>query len=538
MYDISNELTVFLITTEGEPNFNECYHALKNQKDINFNLEIIKDYYPMSKAFQEMHNRCKTKYYVEVDSDMVLYDYAVKTMYDAIKNNDEKHPFICYRLKDVHLDFPLYGVKVYRYANFVKYPYNLEHPSCEVEQMDRMKVDGYDLEDLRKEIIGLHSPNWTAPMIFERYYNLMEKFKIFKYVWMEKLPEKLRKIYEKNPTDINFNALAGALASIYSDKTMEEEKDVRNIRKEYKRLDTFMKNPTQCTLYMTSKCNFKCDFCLRQYDTIKNCPDMSEELVNTLTQKFPELSGFCICGFGEPLSSFNLVPILKLLKQKKKYTSIITNGSLLEAKLPELIGEHQPDYISVSLNAHTPEGHKKCTKTDTFDSVIRGIKALVASPIDAYVSAVVSTENIKEIPALISFVKSLGIKTLHLHNILPHFDDSEFKNFWDLAMTDEHTSIIEEWKKLPGADIVAKYPTLVNKGGEKQVCNFPWRAISIDGSGALSVCNSVFPCNEDKFGNINDFVVWGSNKLNKFREDFLNKKIPACKKCFRNFQWM
>ena len=40
MYDISNELTVFIITTEGEPNYNECYHALLNQKDVKFNLEI------------------------------------------------------------------------------------------------------------------------------------------------------------------------------------------------------------------------------------------------------------------------------------------------------------------------------------------------------------------------------------------------------------------------------------------------------------------------------------------------------------------
>ena len=538
MYDISNEVTVFLITTEGEPNFNESYHALLNQKDVKFNLEIIKDYCPMSKAFQEMLIRCKTKYYVEVDSDMVLFDTAIKTMYDAIRENDELHPFVCYRLRDVHLDFPLYGVKIYRYSDFIKYPYNLSHPSCEVEQLDRMKVDGYIFDDLREDIIGKHSPNWTEQGIFERYYNLMEKFKIYKYVWMEQLPAKLRKICAHHPTSLNFSALAGAMSSIFSDKVMDEEKDTSKVRKEFKRMDALMERPNQCTLYLTSKCNFKCDFCLRQYEAIKQCPDLSEQKLKDLMQKFPSLSGFCICGFGEPLSSPNLIPILKLLKNKKKFVGLITNGSLLEKNLPNLIGFWQPDYISVSLNAHTAEGHKKITKTDTFEAVIKGIKALVDSPIEAYVSAVVSTENMKDIPALISFVKSLGIKTLHLHNMLPHFDSKEFKNFWDLVMTEEHASIIEEWKKLPDADIVAKYPTLIDKCGGKQVCNFPWRMIGMDGNGDISICNSVFPCNGEKFGNINDFVVWNSDKLNKFREDFVNKKIEACKKCFRNWVWM
>ena len=37
----------------------------------------------MSKALQEMINRCKTKYYVEVDEDMILQPNAIELLYNV-----------------------------------------------------------------------------------------------------------------------------------------------------------------------------------------------------------------------------------------------------------------------------------------------------------------------------------------------------------------------------------------------------------------------------------------------------------------------
>jgi len=537
MIDLSHELTVFLITTSGEPNFNDALSALESQT-VKFKLEIIKDYSPLSKAFQEMLNRCTTPYYIECDSDMVLYSDTVEKMYNAIKQADEKRPFVCYRLKDVHLDFPLFGIKIYRTADFKKYPYNLEHPSCEVEQLDRMKLDGYIFDSLKDDIVGLHSPHWTESGIFERYYNLMEKFKLYHYVWLEKLPAKLFDIFQKNPTELNFYAIAGALKSIYSTDVMNEEKDSRKTRHEFKLLESYMHLPHQSTLYMTSRCNYQCDFCLRQYDGIKNVPDMTIEMVTKMLDKFPSIKATCICGFGETLLAEKLIDILKYLKTKKIFTGLITNGSLLKSKLDSLIGWYQPNYISVSLNAHLKEEHQRITKTDTYDDVIEGIKMLVNSPIEAYVSAVVSTENIDRIPDLIKFVHSLGVKKLHLHNILPHFDCKEFTNFWDLVLTEEHKQIIEQWKQIPEAVIVDKYPTLIDKNGGRQTCQFPQKMIGVDGAGNVSICNSVFPCSNEMFGNLSEYALWNSEKLNKFRMDFSNKKIEACQKCFRNWLYL
>ena len=71
-----------------------------------------------------------------------------------------------------------------------------------------MKADGY-IHAIKETVVGEHSPHWTNESIFERYYNLMEKFKIYRYIWMERLPKILWNKVKEDPTDLNLNALAG-----------------------------------------------------------------------------------------------------------------------------------------------------------------------------------------------------------------------------------------------------------------------------------------------------------------------------------------
>lgn len=222
MLDLSNKLTVFVIKVGDNPNYNDCIEALCNQSCI-FDINKIIDYTPMSRAFQEMLNRCKTPYYIQVDEDMILEPNAIEKMYTEFITQ-KKYAMCCYMLKDIHLDMAICGIKIYNTEIFKKYPYNFNHPSCEVEQLERMKRDGI-LYDGKEDIVGLHSPKWTNEQIFERYYNLVHKYRIYGYQWMGRLPKKLKEKWQSIPTDTNFYALAGALAGVFADHVIHEEKD-------------------------------------------------------------------------------------------------------------------------------------------------------------------------------------------------------------------------------------------------------------------------------------------------------------------------
>ncbi len=536
MRDLSREVTVFLISSGENPNYAGCVRALESQT-CKFTLDVIRDVSPLSLAFQEMLNRVKTPYYIECDEDMVLNKNAVEKMYCDIAGemHDDKTAMHAYMLIDQHLGMPIYGVKIYKARVFRQYPYNLKHPSCEVEQLRRIEADGYTYK-LLQDAVGSHSPLWTPALIFERYYNLMEKFKLFRYVWMESLPRSLAQKVQSNPTDLNLYAFAGALAGVYSDSTMESEKDSRRVNKSLGRLLPYLEQPHQCTLYLTSSCNFHCSFCYRQHAQIEPAPDMAPVLVDTIMGKFPDVKAFCVCGFGEPLLSPSLVPVLQKLKAAGKIVGVVTNGSLLLRRIPELCGWYKPDYISVSLNAHTREEHELVTGTRTWDEVVDGIRALVRSPIPAYVSSVVTRDNLKYLPELIRWVHSLGVKTLHLHNVLPHFDPGDNSGFWARALTREASGVIEGAKKHPESSIVKKWPTLVTPGRSRGACKFPFYSFAVNGNGNLSYCNSVLPCSAE-YGNIRDFVVWNSPQAQAFREKFCSRELPHCGMCFRDWEF-
>ena len=212
--DLRNDLTVFVIRFGENPNYPDCVSALSAQNSI-FRIVEISNISPMSKAFQRMIDVCETKYYIQVDEDMVLFEDSILRIYHSLSESEANIASCSFRLRDSHLDFNIYGIKGYKHDIMDRYHYNLNTISCEMEQVLRYQKDGYQML-MSTDVLGYHSPKWTNELIFERYFDLMEKWKIFKYDWLGELPAKLRELYASNPSENNFYALMGAMNSLFS----------------------------------------------------------------------------------------------------------------------------------------------------------------------------------------------------------------------------------------------------------------------------------------------------------------------------------
>lgn len=532
---MQKDLTIFVIKSGNNPNFNDCVAAI-NQQTIQSEVNIIENYAPMSVAFQEMLNRCKTPYYIQVDEDMILQPSATEKMLNAIKTSDNKTAMICFKLHDTHLDFDLFGVKIYKNEIFQKYPYNLNVISCEVEQINRLKQDGYTFRTI-EEIIGEHSPKWNGELIFDRYYDLMEKFKVYGYGWLEEVPSKLNKMLTANPSSNNFYAMAGILASIFSNDIKNKEKNFAIKDENYLKVKSWLSSPHQATLYVTNRCNYKCKFCLRQGNLteIEDFPDTLIDTCELLLNKFPTIKGVCICGFGEPFLSPHLKWIIQYLNNRNVVTGLITNGSLLRDKIDDLI---LPSYISVSLNAINAQMHEEQTGVpNMFDIVCEGIMK-TTKKVPTYLSYVCDKKTIQYIPEFLVLAKKLGVKGVYLHNILPHLLTTEDnKNeFLSSVLTIKDTDLVEQLRSLPDSNMILKYPTLIDPEKPLRFCEFPFNSIAINGNGSISVCNSIYPPSK-KNGNIRDIPLWHNKYCEGFRQQFAQKELPTpCKYCFRNWE--
>lgn len=524
--NLKNEITVFVISCGNNPNYENCLQALKNQ-NVEFTLDIIKDYKPMSHAFQQMIDRCTTPFFIQVDEDMILNAGAVKAMYCAIKTTPQKVAMIGFMLRDVHMEIDIYGVKIYRYSALFRYPYNLQHPSCEVDQLDRMKKDGYSY-NLNGSVMGLHSPLWSNEDIYERYFNLMQKFRIYGYVWMEHIPARLFSKLRLDCTETNLYAMLGAFAGITSDSIITGEKNFTMKPEKMRLMSTYLQGPKHATMYITGNCNFKCKFCHRQSESgIEKHGDMSLETATYVLDKLPSIKAVCVCGYGEPLMCNTLPSILAMLKARSIFIGLITNGSLLTKQYPMLL-RNPPNYLSVSLNGHTAPIHRDITGSEAFQTVLEGIKMVAKDgKIPLYVTTVVTKKNYRDIPAFLEFVRGLGVDQVYLHNVLPHYD---YKDFWEDVLTTDDIEIYDYIAKSPDIGIVRKLPQPIDRSAGNFDCKQLWNNISVNSNGSLGLCNGI-SCDK-KFGNIRDNIVWNSNILTQYRQDYIHGKLEDCKMCF------
>jgi hypothetical protein len=239
--DLSDEVTVF-ISTIGASSLPACLAHLA-QQDSRFRLRMVENVAPMSAAFQVMVDTCDTPYYVQVDEDMLLHPDAVRRLHASIRSAQANVALVVAYLYDVHLDAPVQGVKIFRHGVIRRYPF-ADVQSCELDQIDRMRADGFTYEVMSWDgerrtdegaefpfrILGLHGGMYTPRSVYERFRTLeMARRKHprrFKH--QEPWPEMLVERFLECRDPLDFYALMGLVAGALSPSNSgAREKDFR-----------------------------------------------------------------------------------------------------------------------------------------------------------------------------------------------------------------------------------------------------------------------------------------------------------------------
>lgn len=229
--DLSDKVTVF-VTTVGAPTFETCIRFLE-QQDCRFRFQIIGNIAPMSAAFQKILDDCQTEFYVQVDEDMLLYPHAVRTLFERMSGHPAHIALHVEYIYDSHIRRCIQGVKIFRHEIVKRYPFQ-DVEGCEVDQIKRFRDGGFDYVVVRpteeadafRDTLGLHGTNYTRETAYLRYFVLQCRQR-------REPPElhisttDLAEQYCGEPTDINFFALAGALAGLATPLLGRKEKDFR-----------------------------------------------------------------------------------------------------------------------------------------------------------------------------------------------------------------------------------------------------------------------------------------------------------------------
>jgi hypothetical protein len=212
----STDTTVFVTTIGDQVNFEDCLAHLECQT-LGCRVEVIDRLAPMAAAFQQMHERCTTPFYVQVDEDMILFPEAVQQLEERIRQSPPDVALICAPLWDCDVEHTIQGLKIYRHSIVKHFPYE-DSIGCELAQSACLRAAGYTVVSLpmsRSNCLGEHGKHYTPQTIFMRWQKSFQKHLGKRPVpWMESYPQWLLQRYLETRDPLHLYALLGAVAGI------------------------------------------------------------------------------------------------------------------------------------------------------------------------------------------------------------------------------------------------------------------------------------------------------------------------------------
>jgi len=217
------DLTVFVLTT-GEESLSECLRAIERQnvdKDGRFTVEIIKDVYPVHEAFNEMHIRAKTPYFIQVDADVILDDGAIETLYKAAKYSS---PLVCAAYGQLYEEGfgPGGSVRCWKRSIFNLFKFR-DVRTTDRDFYKRAILLGFHRKDCKKTI-GIHRPRqsdfldyWKTKGDIEKWQFLGRPFGMYAEALYKKLIE--------SPKKNRYKILGFSIGVLTSKKRINRSKD-------------------------------------------------------------------------------------------------------------------------------------------------------------------------------------------------------------------------------------------------------------------------------------------------------------------------
>jgi len=184
--------------------------------------------------------------------------------------------------------------------------------------------------------------------------------------------------------------------------------------------------PLYVVFDITTKCNLKCIHC---YSSTYNEELTTNEVYRILDNLYEAGAGIVDFGGGEPLLRDDIFDILSYSKRIGIYTSISTNGLLIDDFCIKRLNELKIDHICISLDGAKIETHDYIrNKKGTYEKIINCIRKCVNAGINTQVSTVFMNSNIDELEDIFNLLNKLHINGWYVYDFIPAGRGSEIKD--------------------------------------------------------------------------------------------------------------
>ncbi|MBU5613382.1 radical SAM protein [Geomonas azotofigens] len=273
--------------------------------------------------------------------------------------------------------------------------------------------------------------------------------------------------------------------------------------------------PASYTVYVNTRCNYRCDFCYLKVDRLESVELTIPALERIVNHPFNRYAFRVTLGGGEPFLHPELFDYIELLKNRAKYVSVYSNGSLLERHLEQL----ERGGLD-SLHVSHYDG-----KYDAVRPAMREVTAKRLVP-SVCLRKIITVENLHQMEQVIETALEDGIGSVVFNNYYPGSDAEK-----RLPVTAGHRPYLEELKrvkaKFAGAPVRVSYLNPVEPQGAFN-CQNLGLSIIYDAHGNVAPCCFITPP-KAQYGNLfTDRDIWNTGEMMTLRRG----DCASCTNCF------
>ncbi len=245
--------------------------------------------------------------------------------------------------------------------------------------------------------------------------------------------------------------------------------------------------PKKLIIEPTTRCNFKCEMCVKQS---KGCEilegDMEERIFSKCEPLFPHLSSVIFTGIGEPLLHTRLEDYISRaykMMPKDSVRGFQTNGKLLTTQRAVSLFEAGLNKISISVDTVRPElfdtvreGGRLSDVDQAFESLNQARSIFSDRKIEIGIEFVVMKKNIAELPLIVDWAHQRQVDFIMVSHLTTYETPEEPQTAY-LKNSYESLNLFESYRekaRLQGLDIMdyERVPWVVRKSQEdKQIIN-------------------------------------------------------------------
>ena len=312
-------------------------------------------------------------------------------------------------------------------------------------------------------------------------------------------------------------------------------------------IPTVTTTPLDVSIELNQTCNLRCPMCARVHSSSDHAApsiyrgmdpqaQMDPAVLNAVTPWIGNALAVHAYGFGEPLLSPLLDPLVRRAKKTGAYVDFFTNGHLISEEKASFFVEWKVDRVVLSASGATEKVYEQIHKAD-LSRLQEGAENLRvakqgkdAKPrVD--LNVILQRGNVDQLETFLSLGENLGVTHISFKPLMVYDEKMEADRV-DLG----ELSILERLRKLRENAKLKRITVDWNEasseaGTEGPTCFMPWRSVFVQWDGTVRADCFGGPV----LGNLlrqKPREIWEGDSARRFRESVANGQYPdSCSFC-------